>query len=174
MNRADKAAQIEDIKASFAKAQLTILADYKGLPVSQLTDLRTKLNETESKFKVVKKRLAKIAIKDTTAEILTDHFTGTTAITTTEGDPTGPAKVLAEFAKKNDKLVIRVGFFADKELDLDAIKNLASLPSKEVLIGRLMGSMQAPATNLVSVLSQIPRQLVTVLQAVKDQKEQSV
>ncbi len=173
MNRAEKAVQIEEIKACITQSQLTILSDYKGLPVGALTDLRRKLREKDSSFKVVKNRLAKIAIKDSDADVLTDYFVGTTAITIATDDPAGPAKVLSEFAKKNNCLKIKIGFFDGKELDLNGIKNLATLPSKEELVAKLLGSMQAPATNLVSVLSQVPRQLVNVLNSVKEQKEQS-
>ena len=171
MNRAEKAAEVEKLKSRFVTAQLMILADYKGLSVASITDLRSKLREKQSSLKVVKNRLAKIAIKDTPVDVLNDHFVGATAIATTEIDPTGPAKVLTDFAKDNESLKIKIGFMDGKALDLNAIKTLASLPSKEELIVKLLGSMQAPATNLVNVLSQIPRQLVNVLSAIKEQKE---
>ncbi|EKD51703.1 MAG: hypothetical protein ACD_62C00198G0006 [uncultured bacterium] len=174
MNRTEKAAHIDEIRDCLAKSQLTILADYQGLPVAALTDLRRQLRAKNSFFKVVKNRLAKIAVKDTAASVLGDSFVGNTAITISQSDPTGPAKVLEEFAKKNERLKIKVGLLNGKYLDSNGIKNLASLPSKEELIAKLLGSLNAPATNLVSVLCQIPRQLVTVLNSVKGQKEQSV
>jgi len=172
MNRAEKATEIENLKTRFVNAQLTILADYKGLSVSEMTDLRRQLRENEAVIKVVKNRLAKLALKDTPAsEVFAKHLVGTTAVATSDTDPAGSAKVLTKFAKDNDKLKIKVGYLDGKELDEQALKALASLPSKEELIGQLLGSMNAPASNLVSVLAQIPRQLVTVLAAVRDQKE---
>ncbi|MCP5463685.1 MAG: 50S ribosomal protein L10 [Deltaproteobacteria bacterium] len=173
MNRTEKAAEIESLKARFANAQLTILTDYKGLSVADLTDLRGKLHEVDSSFKVVKNRLAKIALKDSDLEGIAEHFVGTTAVTTTSGDPTGPAKVISNFAKEHDALKIKVGCLDGKTLEVKDLKALADLPSREELVAKMLGSLNAPATNLVSVLVQIPRQLVTVLGAIKDQKEQS-
>lgn len=170
MNRVQKAAEIDGLKNRFINSQLTILAEYKGLSVSALTDLRRKLRGKQSALKVVKNRLAKIAVKDTAAQPLTEHFVGTVAVATTTADPAGPAKILTEFAKDNELLKIRVGILNGKTLDIKGLKALASLPSKEELIAKLMGSMQAPARNLVTVLSQVPRKLVNVLSAIKDQK----
>lgn len=171
MNRTQKAAEVESLKSQFSSAIVTILADYKGLSVESITDLRGKLRERDASFKVVKNRLAKIAIKDSPIEELNEFFVGTTAIAVSETDPAGPAKVLIDFAKDNEELKIKAGFLDGKSLDSSAIKALAELPSKDELIAKMLGSLQAPATNLVSVLSQIPRQLVTVLSAIKDQKE---
>ena len=170
MNRAEKADEVALLKERFTASQIAILTDYKGLDVASLTSLRRQLDETESQFKVVKNRLAKIAIKDTSAECLEEHFVGTTAVATSN-DPTGPAKVLAKFAKENENLKIRVGILDGKLLDLKNIEQLASMPSKDELIAKMMGSLQAPATNLVGVLSQLPRQVVNVLDAVRKQKE---
>lgn len=173
MNRSEKAAEIESLRERFASARLTILADYKGLSVASLTELRSQLRESSSTLKVIKNRLAKIAVEGSTAESLKDHFVGTTAVCTSTDDPVGPAKVLVEFAKKNEQLKIKLGLLKEKPLDLSEIKALAELPSKEELLAKLVGSMNAPATNLANVLSQIPRQLVNVLSAIKDQKEQN-
>lgn len=171
MNRAEKKVELESLKRCFAKSQLTILADYKGLTVAEVTDLRQKLREKQSLFKVVKNRLAKIAVKDLPASALQDHFCGTTAVATTEEDPVGPAKVLVEFSKDNERLKIKVGVLAGQLVDVKGIQALARLPGKNELIAKLMGSVQAPLRNLVFVLSAVPRQLVTVLSAVKEQKE---
>lgn len=173
MNREQKVAEVESLKEKFAKSQLTVLANYKGLDVAAVTELRKKLFEKESQFKVVKNRLAKIAIKDTPFEALEEYFSETTAVTTVAEDVTGSAKVLTDFAKGNESLQIKAGFLDGKVIDAKEIKALASMPTKEELIAKLLGSMQAPATNLVSVLSQIPRQLVQVLAAVQDQKEKN-
>ena len=171
MNRAQKAVEIESLKDRFAQSVVTILADYKGLSVAKLTELRQKLKEQDASFKIVKNRLAKIAVKDTPREDLTASFVGTTAMAVSDTNPVGPARVLVDFAKDNDQLKLKSGYLDGKIIGVNDIKHLASLPSKEELIARLMGSLLAPASNLVNVLSQIPRQVVNVLSAIRDQKD---
>ncbi|OVE80710.1 50S ribosomal protein L10 [bacterium K02(2017)] len=173
MKRTEKAAEIEVLKSRFSSALVTILADYKGLKMTEMTALRTKLKEKDSGFNVVKNRLAKIAIKDTPFDDLASHFVGTTAVSTSQDDLSGPAKVLVEFAKEHEALKIKAGFLNGKVIQLADVKKLADLPSKEELLAKMLGSMQAPITNWVSVLSQIPRQLVTVLNAVREHKEKN-
>lgn len=171
MNKAEKAIEVKTLKQCFVESQLTVLADYKGLSVAEMTDLRRQLRAQSSTLKVVKNRLAKIALQDTPlAQVLTGHFVGTTAVATTVKDTTGPAKVIAKFIKDNEKLKVKIGFFGGKELDEKGLKALASLPSREELIAKMLGSLLAPATNLACVLVQIPRQLVTALSAIKEQK----
>ncbi|MBF0103687.1 MAG: 50S ribosomal protein L10 [Deltaproteobacteria bacterium] len=171
MNRTEKAAEIDRLKERFSGAMLAILTDYKGLSVAKLTDLRRKLRANQATYKVVKNRLAKIAVKDTPLGELGSHFVGTTAIALSKTNPTGPAKVLIDYAKTEELLKIKAGYLDGKIIGINEISSLANLPSKEELIAKLLGSLNAPATNLVSVLSQIPRQLVTVLSAIRDQKE---
>lgn len=173
MNRTEKAAEIEVLRDQITKSQITIVADYKGLTVAAVSELRRKLHGRASRFKVVKNRLAKIAIKDSPAEVLTAHLKGTAAIATSQTDAPGASKVLTEFAKANEQLKIKAGYLDGKLLSPKEIETLANLPSKEELIAKLMGSMQAPMSNLVSVMAQIPRQLVNVLSAVRDQKEKT-
>lgn len=173
MNREQKAAEVESLKNRFNKAQIAILVNNKGLNVSDVTDLRRKLREKSSNFKVVKNRLAKIALKGTPFEALTDYFKDTTAVATSEIDLAGPAKVLTDFVKNNEKLELKIGFLDGKVINIKDIQALANMPSKEELIAKMLGSLNAPATNLVNVLIQIPRQLVQVLAAVKDQKEKN-
>ncbi|MDO8519676.1 MAG: 50S ribosomal protein L10, partial [Deltaproteobacteria bacterium] len=170
MNKTEKIAEVASLKERFAKSQLAILADYKGLKVAEFNLLRRKLEEKNSKIKVIKNRLAKIALHGTVHEILISHLKGTTAVTTTETDPVGPAKVLIDFLKDHEAVKIKTAVMNGKEITHAEIKALASLPSREALIAQLMGSMMAPARNWVSVLAQIPRRLVTVLAAVRDQK----
>lgn len=173
MNREEKVAEVEELKSRFAKSQLTVLTDYKGLDVAAITDLRHKLSKKQSRFKVVKNRLAKIAIQDTPLDSLKDYFVGTTAVSTTEFEVTDLAKIMSDFAKDNEKLKIKVGLLDGNIINDKEIETLANMPSRDQLIAKLMGSMQAPATNLVSVLVQIPRQLVTVLAAIQKQREQA-
>lgn len=171
MNRQEKSAEIEALREKFAKAQLIILTNYKGLKVEDFNQLRRKLREKNSHIKVVKNRLAKIALKGTPCEGLISQFVGTTAITTSEVDPVGPAKVYTEFVKEHEAFEFKAAALKGQSLSHADIQALAKLPNREELIAKLLGSMMAPARNLVTVLSQIPRQVVNVLAAVRDQKE---
>lgn len=172
MNRNEKTAEVANLKEQFQKANFAVIADYKGLDVESITELRKKLREGSSTFKVVKNRLAKIALQDTGLAELKDYFKETTAISLTEADPTVPAKIFKNFAKDHEPLKLRVAMLKGKVLNQSEFQTLAAMPSKLELIAKMLGSLQAPATNLVSVLVQIPRQLVQVLCAVREQKEQ--
>lgn len=166
MNRAQKTQEVELLKQKISDSQVVILVDYKGVAVNDFNDLRKKLREKDAEIKVIKNRLAKLAVRDSDNDILSDHFSGTIAMATSVTDPTSPAKVLVDF----EKMDIKAGAIGGKIISVDEIKALASMPSKEELIAKLLGSMQAPMNNLVSAMAQIPRQLVNVLSAVRDQK----
>lgn len=171
MNKVEKAKEIESLKERFSKAQLLILSEYKGLSVESITTFRKKLTEKDSRLKVLKNRLAKIAVKGTELELLAPYLVETTALTTSDNDPVGPAKVFTEFAKDNELLKFKAAVLKGQLLNLSQLDALAKLPSREELVSKLMGSMNAPARNLVSAMAQIPRQIVNVLSAIKDQKE---
>jgi len=170
MNREEKAQAVEALKERFQKASVTLLAEYQGLTVSELTKLRQELRKTQSELKVLKNTLAGLAIKGSELEPLTKLFVGPTAVVTTESDPVAPAKVLVKFAKEFEKAKIKGGFLSGKVLGVAEIETLSKLPSREELIAKLMGSMNAPAQNLVNVMSAMPRKLVTVLAAIRDKK----
>ena len=171
MNKAEKKIEVEKMREHLSKAQVAILTDYKGLKVSQMTELRKKLRAQGSEMHVLKNRLAKLAVKDTPIEILVSHFTGTTALTSSDQDPVSPAKILVNFEKDNALLKFKAAALNGKTLSKEQVVALAKLPSREELLAKLLGSMMAPARNLVTVLVQIPRQLVNVLAAVRDKKE---
>lgn len=171
MDRTQKAEHIEQIKDHFSKASLVLVTDYKGLSVNSFNELRLKLRVKNSEIKVVKNRLTIRALKGSPFESLSEHLKGTTAVTTTQGDPTRPAKVLVDFAKENEQMKFKIGTMEGKILSFREVEALAKLPSREELIAKIMSSMLAPARNLVSAMAQIPRQLVNVLAAVRDQKE---
>ncbi len=173
MNRDQKAVEIEKLKGKFSKAQIMIVTDYKGLTVEKFNLLRRKLVEKNSHIKVIKNRLAKIAVKDTPMDALAVHFKGTTAVATSDTDPVGPAKAYTDFVKENEQVQFKAAFMGGKVLSAAQVEALAKLPSREELVAKLMGSMQAPARNLVSVMAQIPRQVVNVLAAIRDQKEKA-
>lgn len=171
MNRTEKANEISKLKQRFEKAKAMIFADYRGLTVAEVTELRQKLRAQQSTMKVVKNRLAKLAFKDLKVEGMDPHLKGPTAIASSNEDAVVPAKILVDFAKDHEKLQLRAGYMEGVVLDVKAIMALAKLPSREVLLSKMLGSLQAPATRLVNVLAAVPRGLVTALAAIRDSKE---
>lgn len=171
MNRQSK----EEIVAEFAEklkaSKAAYLADYRGLNVEQATALRCKLHEAGVEYRVVKNTLLRLAAKDTPAACLDEQLTGPTAIAFANEDPVAPAKALVEFAKAHKTFELKAGVLDGKLLSAEDIKALSDLPSREELLAKMLGSMSAPATNFVGVLAAMPRSLVQVLGAIKDQKE---
>ena len=163
---------VEQLRARFKKSRVVILTDYKGLDVASMTELRGKLREAQVEYQVVKNTMLRMASEGTEVELIKDEFKGPSAIALSYDDPVAPAKILTEFAKKNDKLAIQAGVLNGKAMDLAAIKALSALPSREELLGRVLATMLAVPTSLVTALSDVPRRMVNVLQAIKDQKEQ--
>lgn len=170
MNRTEKQQAVKSFSEKMQKAKACVFADYRGLTVSQMTVLRRKLHAAKSSINVVKNRLAKHALKDLSIQGLDEYLKGPTAVAYSEIDQIMPAKVLVEFAKDNEKLKLKAGFMDGKVLSIAMLKELASLPSREILLARFLGTLNAPATNFVGVLAAIPRQLVTVLNALKEKK----
>jgi large subunit ribosomal protein L10 len=161
----------EDLHERFAKSAIIVLTDYKGLDVTSINDLRRKLRESNVEYQVVKNSLLARASEDTEVAVIKDHFKGPSAVAISYDDPVAPAKVLTQFAKDNKKLEIKVGVLNGKVLDVQAIKALASLPSREVLLAQFLATLNAVPGSFVRTLAEIPRSLVNVLTAVKDQKE---
>jgi len=171
VNREDKTTEVKNLSEKLNKAKVMIFADYRGLKVSEMTELRSKLREDESWFKVIKNRLMKRALKQEGLDALDKYFTGPTALATSEVDPVNPAKALVEFAKGHDKLEIKGGFLDGKDLTPADLQALAKMPSREVLLARALSSMNAPATNMAGVLAAIPRKLVYAFNAIKETKQ---
>lgn len=167
----DKKKIVEDLKEKFATTKVVIVTDYKGLDVAQMTELRRKLSEANVEYQVVKNTLLTRASKDTDAEMLVDVFKGPSAIALSFDDPVAPAKVLTQFAKDNDKLEIKAGVMNGKVMDLGAITALSKLPSREELLAQVLSAMNAVPTGFVRALADVPRRMVNVLNAIKDQKE---
>jgi large subunit ribosomal protein L10 len=170
VNREEKKQAVQELKERFQKASIALLADYKGLKANEINQLRRELRKQSAQLKVLKNTLAKIAVEGTELKDLKDQFQGTVAVITSEADPVGPAKVLVQFAKEFEKPQIKMGALDGKLLSLAEIVALSKLPSREELLAKMLGSMLAPAQNLVNVLSAVPRQLVTVLAAIRDKK----
>ncbi len=160
-----------DIHERFSKSKIVIVTDYKGLDVMTMNDLRRKLRDVGVEYKVVKNTLLIRASDDTDAALIRDHFKGPSAIALAFDDPVSPAKVLTEFAKAHEKLEIKAGVMNGKVLELEAIKALSKLPSREVLLAQVLSTMNAVPTSFVRALSDLPRKLLNVLNAIKEQKE---
>ena len=161
----------EDLHERFSKSAIVVVADYKGLDVSSMNALRRKLREEDIEFQVAKNTLLIRAAKDTEVALIEDYFKGPSAVALSYTDPVAPAKILAQFAKDNQKLEIKGGVLKNKVLDVDAIKALAKLPSREVLLGQLLAVLNEVPTAFVRTLAEIPRSLLNVLTAIRDQKE---
>lgn len=166
-----KKAITEELHEKFERAKVVIVTDYKGLNVAAVNQLRSKLREADIEYRVAKNTLIARASVDTGVEAIKDHFKGPNAIALGYTDPVAPAKVLTQFIKDNNKLEIKVGVIDGKPLNLDDIKALSALPSREVLLSQVLSAMNAVPTDFVRVLSGVPRQLVNVLQAIKEKKE---
>lgn len=162
---------VKEIRDKFLKSEIVIVTDYKGLDVSTITDLRRKLTEQGIEYRVVKNTLLSQASDDTDVSVLKDHFKGPSAVAFGYDDPVISAKVLVDFSEKNAHLTIKAGMMNGKPLTLDEIKVLAYLPSREVLLGQVLATINNVPTGLVRVLNEIPRGFLNVLNALKEQKE---
>lgn len=171
LNLEQKKAAVAEIGAQVATAQAIVLAEYRSLPVGDMTALRKKARESGVYFRVLKNTLARRAVEGTPFAGLADKMVGP-LIYGMSPDPVAAAKVLSGFAKDNDKLVVKGGAMPNFVMDANGVKALASMPSRDELIAKLMATMQAPITQFVRTLNEVPGKLVRTLAAVRDQKEQ--
>ena len=146
---------VEEISAGIKDAQSVVLVDFRGLTVELDTQLRKNLREAGVTYKVYKNTMMNFAFKGTEFEGLAPYLEGPSAMAYSDTDATAPARVLAEFAKKADKLQIKAGVVEGTVYDAAGMAKIADIPSREVLLGRLLGSMQSPIANLARVLNQI-------------------
>ncbi|UYO93714.1 50S ribosomal protein L10 [Pollutimonas sp. M17] len=169
LNRKEKAVVIEEVSAEVAQAQSIIIAEYRGLDVASVTVLRKTARESGVYLRVLKNTLVRRAVAGTPYEELSAQLTGP-LIYGISADPVSAAKVLAGFAKTNDKLVIKGGALPNSLLTQDGVKALATMPSRDELLSKLMGTMQAPVTQFVRTLNEVPTKFARGLAAVRDQK----
>lgn len=167
---AEKQAIVAEIKEKLEAAKGAVLADYRGLNVADATKLRRSLREAGVEFRVLKNTMTRIAAREAGIEGLEAYLEGPTAIAFGFNDLVAPAKILTTFAKENKSIVIKAGIVEGKVVDEKGVKDLADLPPREVLIAKMLGSMQAPISGLVNVLQGNIRNLVYVLEAVRNQK----
>jgi large subunit ribosomal protein L10 len=152
LNRSEKEAVVTDVAGLAAKAQTLVMAEYRGITVADMTRLRSTARSNGVSLSVLKNTLARRAVADSSFAVVSDQMTGPLIYGFSE-DAVAAAKVVAEFAKTNEKLVIRGGAYGGKALDADGVKKLASIPTKEVLLAQLLGLMQSPISRTARVLS---------------------
>ncbi|MDH3975984.1 MAG: 50S ribosomal protein L10 [Deltaproteobacteria bacterium] len=169
--RVEKNQEIEKLKDSFSRAKSAIVTDYRGLTVSEMNEVRSKLRQASVELRVTKNTLARIAIKGTDSEVLSDSLKGPTAIAFSFDDPVAGAKVLKGLAEEHDDLELKAGLLGDKLLGIADIEALSKLPSKEILLGQLLSVLNGPMRGFVTVLSGNQRSLVQVLSAIGKGKE---
>lgn len=173
MNLDEKKEIVSKLHERFSKSDVVILTEYKGLNVAKMSDLRRKLRQSGADYQVSKNSLLARASENTGVACIKDYFKGPSAVAIGYQDPVSAAKVITEFAKENEKLVIRAGALNGKILTPDAIKALSSLPSREALLSQLLSVMNGVPTAFVRVLSGVPVKLLNALNAIKEQKEQA-
>ncbi len=159
----EKVTAVEDLKGRLDGAKTVVLAEYRGLTVRQLSELRKQLRAVSAQYKVVKNRLARIAIASTELEALAKHLTGPTGMIVSREDPVAVAKALQTFVRTNQALAIKVGVVDGQVLEPAGLKALADLPSREALRAQLVGAIQGPLAQLVGLLSAPQRELAYVL-----------
>jgi large subunit ribosomal protein L10 len=171
ITRAQKEEMVADYVDKMSRSQAMILADYRGLTVARMTELRQKLRETDGVFQVVKNSLFKLALEEAGFPFPAEQMEGPVAVGYCLGEAPPIAKVLVDFAKEAQALEIKGALLGSNILDADGVKGLADLPPREVLLAQLLGAVQGPMSGLVSTLNAPLRELVQVLHARSEQAE---
>jgi large subunit ribosomal protein L10 len=171
LDKSQKGNIVRGLQERLGKASGAFLVDYQGLKVESLTKLRHELREANVQFQVIKNRLLLRACEGTDTAVLKEHITGPSALAIMYEDVVRPAKILTNFSQENETLEIKVGQINGKVVDLRAINKLAKLPPREILLSQLLFTLSGVPAAFVGVLSEIPRRVVTLLEAVKRQKE---
>ncbi|MBF0625008.1 MAG: 50S ribosomal protein L10 [Magnetococcales bacterium] len=170
MNREEKGQVIEEVRDSLNRSKVALVSHYRGLTVAQMSDLRRKFRAAGVEYRVVKNTLAKRASAGGEFDALKNLLTGPTGLAMSP-DPVAPAKVISAFAKDNPTLEVVGGVLNGKLIDAAEIAALATLPSREVLVARMLGSLMGPVQGLVGVLHAVPASFVRALDQVRQQKE---
>jgi len=168
-----KEAAVQTLSDKIKSNSSVLLTEYHGLTVAEITELRSKLRPAKCEYKVVKNTLSKKALKGLKLDSFGDLFTGPSALALNQGDPVLAAKILVDFSKEHAKLKLKAGLLGTKLLSEKEVRALASLPPRDVLLGQLLRTLNGPIQNFVNVLQANPRGLVTVLDAIRKQKEKA-
>ncbi|WP_297611683.1 50S ribosomal protein L10 [uncultured Sutterella sp.] len=172
LNREDKAAVIAEISEVVSNSSAMVIAEYRGLTVQAVTKLRAEARKNGVTLRVVKNTLVRRAVEGTGFAGLADQFTGP-LVYGFSADPVAAAKVLVNFAKDNEKLVVKGGAMANYVMDVEAVKQLASMPSRDELLAKLMATMNEPIAKFVRTINEVPARFVRTVAAVRDAKEQA-
>jgi large subunit ribosomal protein L10 len=167
-----KQAMVAEVASKLVAAQAVIVAEYRGLDVARVTQLRAKARKSGLYLQVLKNTLARRAVKGTPFEKLTEKMVGPLMYGIAQ-DPVAGAKVLSEFAKENEQFVIKAGAMPNSVMSVQDIKALATLPSRDELLAKLAGTLQAPIAKLVRTMNEVPGKFVRALAAVRDAKQQA-
>lgn len=170
LNRQDKAAVIKEVQEIVSKSSVIVIAEYRGLSVQAVTKLRADARKNGVTLRVVKNTLVRRAVEGTEFAGLADQFTGP-LVYGFSADPVAAAKVIVNFAKDNEKLVLKGGAMANYVMDVEAVKNLASMPSRDELLAKLMATMNEPIAKFVRTINEVPARFVRTVAAVRDAKE---
>jgi large subunit ribosomal protein L10 len=171
LDRKTKELVAQELHEKLKDFNLAVLAHYSGLNVEKLTALRNALRKADTELRVVKNTLLRIASRETDLSLLEDHFKGPVAIALNRSDVVETAKVLVEFVRKNAEFEIKAGMLQGKVISREQLSSLAALPSREILLGKLLSVFVGVQTGLVNVLSAVPRSFVQVLDAYRAKKE---
>ncbi len=172
MNRTEKGEVVSDFSDKLKGFQAVVLTNYRGLTVEQMNHLRRRLREEKISYQVVKNTLMRLASKGTDLEKLDKYFEGPTAVAIAYDDPVSLAKILSEFVKTQPKLEIKAGLVQGRALPPEQLKALATMPSREVILGKLLGTVQGPAAQMGGVLYNALQQVLGILKARVDQLSQ--
>ena len=165
MNRQEKEAVVAELRDKLERSKAAILTDYRGLKVTEITELRHKLKEEGVEYRVVKNSLIRLAVRDTETAPLEDHLIGPNALALCYDDELTPAKLLLDYAKNNEKLEVKAGVLAGRLMLQKEMKQLVTLPSKEELQAQLLGIMSTLPSRLLGVMNAVPRDFVGLLAA---------
>lgn len=171
MDRIKKEQVVAELHDKLQRASAAILTDFRGMTVAEMTELRDALAAEQVEYQVVKNTLMRLASKETGSSALEPLLKDTCAVAIGYGDPSIPAKVIKKISKTNEKLKVKAGVLGERLLDVKQVGALAELPSREELLAKLLGTLNAVPTGLVTVLSGVPRAFVSVLSAIEREKE---
>ena len=175
MNKAGKVELAQDRRQKLSKAQVALFADYKGLSATQADDLRKVVRATKGEVRVIKNNIARIVVQDGSfgedAKQLFDGVVGPTLVAFAYGDIAATAKVFHKFSQDNEAFTLKDSLMGRKKISSAQVEELAKLPSREVLLAKVLGTLNAPASNFVGVLAAVPRSLLNVLVAIEGKKK---